>query len=59
VATLQKQIADKFLEKLAHSKEVDAAQLNELKTLFSGDKKVKVEDLVKVFSLPHGGDDLK
>ena len=59
MATLQKQIADKFLEKLAHSKEVDAAQLNELKTLFSGDKKVKVEDLVKVFSLPHGGDDLK
>ncbi len=57
--TLQKQIADKFLERLAHSKEVDAAQLNELKILFLGDKKIKVEDLVKVFSLPHGGGELK
>ncbi len=59
MATLQKQIADKFLEKLAHSKEVDAIQVSELKTLFSGDKKIKVEDLVKIFSLPHGGGDLK
>ena len=33
MATLQKQIADKFLEKLAHEKDVDAAQLDELKTL--------------------------
>jgi hypothetical protein len=59
MATLQKQITNKFLEKLAHSKGVDATQLNELKTLFSGDKKIKVEELVKVFSLPRGGGDLK
>jgi len=28
MATLQRQIADKFLEKLAHAKDVDAAQLD-------------------------------
>ena len=56
MATLQKQIADKFLEKLAHVNEVDAAQLDELKDLFSVDKKIKTEDLVRIFSLPAGGD---
>lgn len=59
MATLQKQIANKFLEKLSHLNDVDAAQIDELKKLFSGDKKIRAEDLVKVFSLPHGGDDLK
>lgn len=59
MATLQEQIADKFLEKLSHVKDVDAAQIDELKKLFSGNKKIKAEDLVKVFSLPHGGGDLK
>jgi hypothetical protein len=56
MATLQRQIADKFLEKLAHAKDVDAAQLDELKTLFSGNKKIRVEDLLKIFTLPAGGD---
>jgi hypothetical protein len=59
MATLQKQIADKFLEDLSHGKDVDAAQIDEIRKLFSGDKKIKAEDLVKVFSLPHGGDDFK
>jgi hypothetical protein len=59
MATLQKQIADKFFEKLAHSKEVDTAQVDELKALFSNDKKVKADDLVKIFSHPTGGGGLK
>ena len=56
MATLQKQIADRFLEKLEHVKEVDVLQLDELRNLLSGDKKIKVEDLVRIFSLPAGGD---
>jgi len=55
MATLQKQIAGKFFEKLAHNKDVDAAQLDEMKTLFSGNKKIKVEDLLRVFTLPPRG----
>jgi hypothetical protein len=56
MTTLQKQIADKFLAKLMEAKEVDSAQLDELKTLFSGGKKIKTEDLVRIFTLPAGGD---
>jgi hypothetical protein len=54
--TLQQQIVDKYLAKLATSKDVDAAQIEQLKTLLAGGKKVKAEDLVKVFSQPAGGD---
>lgn len=56
MATLQNQIADRFLEKLTHRQEVDAAQLDELKNLLSEGKKVKAEDLVRIFSAPAGGD---
>jgi hypothetical protein len=59
MATLQKQIADKFFEKLAHAKEVEVAQVDELKALFSNDKKIRADDLVKIFSLPTGGSRLK
>lgn len=59
MATLQKQIANKFFEKLAHAKDVDPAQIDELKALFSNDKKIKADDLVKIFSLPTGGSSLK
>ena len=54
--TLQKQIADRFLEELKHAEGVDPAQLDELKTLFSSNKKIKVEDLIRIFRLPAGGD---
>jgi hypothetical protein len=56
MATLQNQIADRFLEKLKHRQEVDAAQLDELKNLLSEGKKIKAEDLVRIFSAPAGGD---
>jgi hypothetical protein len=56
MATLQQQIAEKFLAKLAESKDVDATKIGQLKALLADGKKLKAEDLVKVFSLPAGGD---
>jgi len=43
MATLQQKIAEKFLAKLAESKDADT-------------KKLKADDFVKVFSAPAGGD---
>ena len=56
MATIQQQIADKFLAKLTESKDVDAEKINQLRSVLSDNKKVKAEDLVKVFSAPAGGD---
>ena len=56
MATLQKQIADKFLAKLDQSKDLDAEKIDQLRTLLADTKKLKADDLVKVFSLPAGGD---
>lgn len=56
MATLQQKIAEKFLAKLAESKDVDAAKITKLKVLLADSKKVKADDLVKIFTLPAGGD---
>ncbi len=56
MATLQQQIAQRFLEKLAESKDVDAAKIEQLKKLLADTTKLKADDLVKVFSAPAGGD---
>jgi hypothetical protein len=56
MATLQRLIADKFLAKLAESKDVDAEKIERLKDLLADGKKVKTDDLVHAFSAPHGGD---
>jgi len=56
MATLQQQIAEKFLAKLAESKDVDAEKLAQLRNLFADGKKLKVDDFLKIFSLPAGGD---
>jgi hypothetical protein len=56
MATLQEQIAEKFLAKLEGSKDVDAEKLARLRLLFEEGKKLKVDDFLKVFSLPAGGD---
>ena len=56
MATLQQQIIEKFLGKLAESKHVDADKIAQLKKLLSDTKKPKADDFVKVFSLPAGGD---
>ncbi len=56
MATLQQQIADKFLAKLAESKDVDAEKIDQLRTLLANGRKPKADDFVKIFSLPAGGD---
>jgi len=56
MATLQQKIAEKFLARLAKSKDVDAATIVELRTLLADNKKPKADDFVRIFSLPAGGD---
>jgi hypothetical protein len=55
MATLQQQIADRFLGRLAESKEVSAETIEKLRLSLAADKKLKAEDYVKIFSeLDHG-----
>ena len=54
--TLQQQIAEKFLAKLAESKDMDAGRIEPLRILLSNSKKLKADDLVKAFLQPAGGD---
>jgi hypothetical protein len=56
MATLHQQITEKFLAKLAESNDVDCERLSQLRILLAGGKKVKADDLVKVFSHLGGGD---
>ena len=58
MATLQQQIAEKFLTKLAESNRVDAEIIDQLRRLLADNKKLKADDLVKIFSLS-AGEDLK
>ena len=56
MATLQQQIAERFLVKLTESKMVDAEKIEQIRKLITENKKVKANDFVKIFSLPAGGD---
>ena len=56
MATLQQQIAEKFLAKLAKSKELDHEKIEQIRSLVADGKRIKAEDLVRVFSLPASGD---
>ena len=56
MATLQQQIAEKFLAKLTKSKKVDADKIDQLRTVLADSKKLKADEFVKIFSLPAGGD---
>ena len=56
MATLQQQIAEKFLAKLGESKDVEAERIDQLRILLADSRKLKADDLVKVFSQPAGGD---
>ena len=56
MATLQKQIADKFLSRLESQDDLNAEKIEQLRCLLAGGKKLKADDLVKIFSLPAGGD---
>jgi hypothetical protein len=59
MSTLQRQIIEKFLGKLAQSKDADADQIGQLRKLFASGTKPRADDLVKIFSRPAGGGDLK
>jgi hypothetical protein len=55
--TLHQTIAEKVLAKLAELKDFDAEKVSGLRRLLlAEDKRIKSEDLVKVFSAPAGGD---
>jgi hypothetical protein len=54
--TLQQQIAEKFLTKLTESNHMDAERIDQIRTLLTDNKKLKADDLVKIFSLPAAGD---
>ena len=56
MATLQQQIAEKFLAKLAESKDVDAEKIDQLRSLLADGKRLKADEFVKIFLLPAGGD---
>lgn len=56
MAKLQSEIANTFLEMLKKSPAVTLEMVTALRELLSATKKLKVDDLVKVFSPPAGGD---
>ena len=56
MAKLEDEIAKTFLEKLKESPDVTPKIIDGLRDLLSGKKKLKVDDLVKVFAPPQGGD---
>ena len=50
MTTLYQQINEKFLSKLADVKEIDQKKIGQLRVLFAEGKRLKAEDLVKIFS---------
>lgn len=52
---LQDEIANKFLEELSESEDVTPEMIAGLRVLISAKKKLKADDLVKVFAPPAGG----
>jgi len=54
--TLQQQIADTFLAKLTESKAMDTEKIDQLRILLANSKKPKVDDFVRIFTFPPGGE---
>ena len=50
MTTLYQQIGEKFLAELSNSKDVSAQKLEALRPLFAEGKKLKPDDLVKIFT---------
>ena len=48
--------SEKFLTKLTESKDVDTERIEQLRGLLTDGKKLKADDVVKIFSAPAGGD---
>jgi hypothetical protein len=56
MTTLQKEITESFLAKLKECKDIDAHKIEQLRALLEGGKKLKADDIIKILSLPAGGD---
>lgn len=56
MATLQQQIAEKFLAQLAESKQVSAEKIEKLRSALGAEKKPKADDFVSIFTEPDHGD---
>ena len=56
MSTLQKQITEKFLAKLAESKDLHRETIDQLRVLMATGKKPKADEIVKLFQHPGGGD---
>jgi hypothetical protein len=56
MVTLQQQIAEKFLAKLAGREDFDAEKVERLRSMLADGKKRKPDDLVQIFSSPAAGD---
>ena len=54
--TLQQQIAAKFLASISATKALEAEKIDQLRVLLAGGKKLKADELVKLFAEPSGGD---
>lgn len=56
MSTLQRQVAEKFLAKLADTGMLEPERIEQFRVLLANGKKLKAEELVKLFSAPAGGD---
>ena len=56
MAKLQDEVAEAFLEKLQDAPDLTQEMIDGLRQLLSDKKKLKADDLVKVFSPQAGGD---
>jgi hypothetical protein len=56
MATLQQNVAEKFLAKLKDGKSLDDEKVEQLRKLLTDSKKPKAEDFIKIFTAPAGGD---
>jgi hypothetical protein len=54
--TLERQIAAKFLAALTAAKVLDGEKIDQLRVLLASGKKLKTDELVKLFAEPSGGD---
>jgi hypothetical protein len=58
MTTLYQQIGEKFLAELEKSQDVSPQKLEALRSLFADSRKLKVDDLVKIFAST-GEDEVK
>ena len=56
MATLQQDIAEKFLAALAQNKEFDADKIAQMRLLLARGKKPRPDEFARVFTTPIGGE---